>query len=360
MKERITLDYFYGSESKQFSFYRMPKVLFTEEYFKGLSSDAKILYGLLLDRISLSIKNNWIDKDNRVYIIYTNAEVMKTMNCGESKAIKLMAELDTEKGIGLIEKKRRGQGKPNHIYVKNFIIDEDYSYLADIEEEDNYQTTIDKINMIEDNDNIQSENNANVQFQDSTDVQIQNYENKQFKNSNNKLFKNFGIRGPINTNKNYKDVSYNDPINQSITCKRAKNHEGIDKYKDNLAVIKQNIGYNDLLLAYDASDVSRLNEIIDIMARFVTFKRENVKIKDVEYPYDFVKMKILQNDYSSISYVMDTFNNNTSNKVNIEGYIISMLFNAPSSINNHYTSAINHDNANYDWKKGEYKDELTS
>lgn len=72
-------DYFYGAESEQFSFYRIPKVLFTEERFKAISAEAKVLYGLLLDRMSLSAKNGWQDKENRVYIIFTIEDIMEAM-----------------------------------------------------------------------------------------------------------------------------------------------------------------------------------------------------------------------------------------------------------------------------------------
>ena len=113
-------DYYYGDEAEQYSFYRIPKVLFTDSRFKGISVDAKVLYGLLLDRMGLSVKNGWLDEKRRVYIIYTIADVMETLGCAEQKANKLLKELDTVKGIGLIERVRRGLGRPNVIYVKNF------------------------------------------------------------------------------------------------------------------------------------------------------------------------------------------------------------------------------------------------
>ena len=119
---KIQFDYFRGMEAEQYSFYRVPKVLFTAECFQTLSCEAKVLYGLMLDRMSLSIKNRWFDGEDRVYIIFTVDEVAELMNCGTQKAVKLMKELDSEKGIGLIEKKRLGLGRPNVIYVKNFLL----------------------------------------------------------------------------------------------------------------------------------------------------------------------------------------------------------------------------------------------
>ena len=110
--------YFYGAQAEQFSFYRIPKALFTEPNFRELSTDAKVLYGILLDRMSLSLKNQWLDAQNKVYIIFTVEEIMDALNCANQKATRLMVEL--EKQVGLIERKRQGLGRPNLIYVKNF------------------------------------------------------------------------------------------------------------------------------------------------------------------------------------------------------------------------------------------------
>lgn len=122
--QELQFDYYRGMEAEQYTFYRIPKVLFTAECFKSLSCEAKVLYGLLLDRMSLSIKNRWFDEEDRVYIIFTVEEIMELMCCKTQKAVKLMKELDSDGGIGLIEKKRLGLGKPNVIYVKNFLIKE--------------------------------------------------------------------------------------------------------------------------------------------------------------------------------------------------------------------------------------------
>ena len=111
-------EYFYGAQAEQFSFYRIPKALFTEPNFRELSTDAKVLYGILLDRMSLSLKNQWLDAQNKVYIIFTVEEIMDGLNCANQKATRLMVEL--EKQAGLIERKRQGLGRPNLIYVKNF------------------------------------------------------------------------------------------------------------------------------------------------------------------------------------------------------------------------------------------------
>ena len=115
----IDFNYFYGSQAEQFSFYRIPKILFTYEMFSGISVESKVLYGFMLDRMCLSVKNCWFDDENRVYIIYTVEEIIKDFGCARQKVAKLLDELENE--IGLIERRRQGLGKPNIIYVKNFI-----------------------------------------------------------------------------------------------------------------------------------------------------------------------------------------------------------------------------------------------
>ena len=111
--------YFYGPQAEQFAFYRIPKALFTDPVYRGISTDAKVLYGLLLDRMSLSARNDWLDEQGRVYIVFTVEEIMENLACGNKKAVGLLREL--EAAAGLIERKRQGLGKPNLIYVKNFI-----------------------------------------------------------------------------------------------------------------------------------------------------------------------------------------------------------------------------------------------
>lgn len=121
MSEKLVFDYYYGKEAEQFSFYRIPRMLIKDKHFSTLSNDAKILYGLMLDRMSLSLRNEWQDDQDRTYIIYTIDNIMEDLNCGKNKAVKIMAELDSSGGIGLIERVRRGLGKPDIIYVKNFV-----------------------------------------------------------------------------------------------------------------------------------------------------------------------------------------------------------------------------------------------
>lgn len=120
MDQDLKLDYYYDDEGQQFSFFKFPKYLIGD-FYKGVSLSAKVLYGLMLDRMELSRDNDWRDEEGRIYIIYSVRSIMEDLNISKPTALKLLNELDCETGIGLIEKKRRGQGKPDIIYVKNFI-----------------------------------------------------------------------------------------------------------------------------------------------------------------------------------------------------------------------------------------------
>ena len=120
MSELLQIDYYYGDEPDRLCFYRIPKVMFTKACFADVSTDAKVLYGLLLDQMSLSVENRWIDGNNRVFIMFSVQRVCAYLGCKKDKALKLLAELDVETGIGLIERVKRGQGKSDVIYVKSF------------------------------------------------------------------------------------------------------------------------------------------------------------------------------------------------------------------------------------------------
>lgn len=112
----MSFEYFYGGQAESFSFYRIPRQLVTGAEFRHLSTEAKLLYGMMLDRMGLSARNGWYDELDRVYIYYTIDEIMEDLHCGHNKAVRLLAELDN-RGVGLIERKKQGQGKPTMIYA---------------------------------------------------------------------------------------------------------------------------------------------------------------------------------------------------------------------------------------------------
>ena len=117
LMERLELEFYYGQEAEQFTFYRLPKALITDSRFKDISNSAKLLYGLMLDRMSLSIRSGWFDEENRVYIKYSIKSIMEDMNCSKTTAVNLLKELQN---IGLLDVTQRN-GLANIIYVKNFV-----------------------------------------------------------------------------------------------------------------------------------------------------------------------------------------------------------------------------------------------
>ena len=172
----MQFDYFYGNEAEQFTFYRIPKILITSPHFKKISDSAKLLYGLMLDRMSLSIRNGWLDDDNRAYIFFTTNDVMEQMCCGTEKATKMLTELDSEKGIGLIERVKQGQGKPAIIYLKKFY-----------ELEDTARST--KLSEIESQDFQESK----VNTFGNRKTRLSKIESQDFRKSKNKTFENRNV-----------------------------------------------------------------------------------------------------------------------------------------------------------------------
>ncbi len=212
----LKFDYYYGVKAEQFSFYRVPRLLIKGQRFKGLSSDAKLLYGLMLDRMALSMKNGWLDGENKAYIHYTIENIMEDLGCAKATCTKVLAELDSKKGIGLIEKKRQGLGKPDIIYVKNFVLSESSEPMMD--EEKVVENPIDSDASTE----IQ-----NLNFQKSKKQDSRNLESE--------------LQEVQNLNPNYNNISYTDksyiypiyPSNQEKTMA-----DRIDRMDDALVYIE--------------------------------------------------------------------------------------------------------------------------
>lgn len=202
--------YFYGVEAEQFAFYRIPRLLIKDARFKGLSNDAKLLYGLMLDRMSLSMKNEWLDEENKAYIIYPLDAVMEDLACCYTKAVNVLAELDSNKGIGLIERVRRGLGKPDIIYVKKF---------SSVEE--NSESIDNSLNDVKEANEQCLENQVSgsmeIKHQEIETSDIKKYENQTSRNSKIK-FQEIGKSNTNYINNNNTDMNYIN-INNNITPK---------------------------------------------------------------------------------------------------------------------------------------------
>ena len=291
-------DYFYGAESEQFSFYRIPKVLFTEERFKSVSAEAKVLYGLLLDRMSLSAKNGWQDKENRVYIIFTIEDIMEAMGCADQKAGKLLYELESK--CGLIERKRQGLGKPNLIYVKNFVTPSESRFL-------------------------------NRENHDSGEVKITDQEPLKSRSNN--------------TEKNNTDHSDTDSFpftsfrERHVRETKRSDANQRERYRE---ILSENISYEILLQDYPL-DRDILTEILELMVDTVCTTRSTVRISGDDKPAEVVKSQFLKLDSEHIRFVMDGLKDNTTRIRNMRQYLLATLYNAPLTIGNYYRSLVSHD-----------------
>ena len=339
--QEIQFDYFRGMEAEQYSFYRVPKVLFTAECFKSLSCEAKVLYGLMLDRMSLSIKNRWFDEEDRVYIIFTVEEIAELLNCGTQKAVKLMKELDDNQGIGLIEKKRLGLGKPNVIYVKNFILKEKCSpeqrgkapeNLGNTQNSENHNSRIVKTT----NQELPESQFKNDENHTSRIVEITTQEVPNSQSNNTDI---------NNTDFNETDFNEIDSIQSYLSPSagevRPVGEDVIERMETYRALIQENIDYECFLDRREKEDV---DELIELMVEILMMPDDSmVRIGGADKPVSVVKSRFLKLTYSHIEYVLFSLHRNTSKVANIRAYLLTTLYNSSMTMNHYYQAEVNHD-----------------
>ena len=272
----MTLDYFYGQSGELFSYFRIPKALFQDCRFRQLSTDARTLYGILLDRMSLSVKNGWLDEQGRVYIIYTVREVQESLCCAEHKAVKLFRELE---GIDLIERKRRGLGRPSLIYVKDFS-----SGLPKAQ--------------------VQNCPNSNSGAAESAIlVQPKPQANKTDKNK---------------TEWNDPDPIYSEGIREQLE----------DYFYQALEV--------ELLLRLCPDEEDTIYQIVDLLVDTCSTKRKMLRIAGDDKPAEVVRSRFMKLNADHIRFVLDSLAENTAPVRNMKQYLLAMLYNAPTTMNLYY------------------------
>ncbi len=285
----MVFDYFYEEQSESYSFYRIPKMLFTEEIFEALSTDAKILYGLLLDRISLSRENGWLDDAGRVYVYYTIKSVKKSMRCANTKACGLLRELDE---FGLIERKKQGLGKPTIIYVKDFT----RFRKAELLDSDKQNSVILHTGTL---DNRKSERNK--------------------------------------TEKNKTESNKTNPI-----------LSGADKDMDERASYRNYLNSQlDMEIMYERYPYDRetLDAIMDLMLDVVCSKRRTIRIAGDDKPVSVVKSQFLKINSMHLEYVMGCMKRNPAKVRNIKQYLLAAIYNAPLTMQSYYQAWVNNDMA---------------
>ena len=287
----MTLDYFYGQAGGFFSFFRIPKALFQEQRFQDLSTDAKILYGILLDRMNLSVKNEWFDKKGRVFIIFTIEDVKRTLRCADNKATRLLRELEK---FGLIERKRRGQGKPCLVYVKNFSAE---SSKERVKNRDNDDSCGSKIAC---QDPVKSRG-------------IKKKENKTEMNNTNPIL--------------------------SDESEKMKNRELLEEYFSHSLEI-------DLLLQLYPDDEDTLYQIVNLLVDTCATNRKLLHIAGDDKPAEVVRSRFMKLNADHIRFVLKCLAENSSPIRNMKQYLLASLYNAPTTMQLSYQNQTNHDLAN--------------
>ena len=284
----MTLDYFYGQAGEFFSFFRIPKALFQEQRFQDLSTDAKILYGILLDRMNLSVKNEWFDKKGRVFIIFTIEDVKRTLRCADNKATRLLRELEK---FGLIERKRRGQGKPCLVYVKNFSAESSKERVKNRDNDDSC--------------------GSKIACQDPV-------KSRGIKKKENKTEMN-------NTNPTLSDES-----------EKMKNRELLEEYFSHSLEI-------DLLLRLYPDDEDTLYQIVNLLVDTCATNRKLLHIAGDDKPAEVVRSRFMKLNADHIRFVLKCLAENSSPIRNMKQYLLASLYNAPTTMQLSYQNQTNHD-----------------
>ncbi|NCB94178.1 MAG: replication initiator protein A [Clostridia bacterium] len=294
--DKLLFPYHYGQEAEQYSFYRVPKLLFTEPVFRNVSTDAKLLYGLLLDRMQLSMKNHWLDEDGRVYIYFTIDSVMTALGCGNKKAGQLLAELDDRRGIGLITRKKQGQGKPDQIFVHKCSIPE--VLKAHVQK-------------------CQNDMSGSVE---STCLDVSKGH-------------------PNKTDKNDTEINENKSIYLS---EQMWINDGIENYKYYRELFLEQLYFDSLLVDYPYEEET-LYEILELLVETVCTTRKMIRIAGEEKPSEIVKSRLLKLNGEHIRYVLMCMKENTTHIRNIRQYLLAALYNAPATMSSYYSARVNHD-----------------
>ena len=327
MNKKLEFDYYYGTEAEQFSFIRIPTVLVRNPYFKELSNDAKLLYGLMLDRMSLSMKNHWFDEENRAYICYSIENIMESLNCGKNKAIRLLKDLDTETGIGLIEKKKRCNCKANIIYVKSFmkVLNQDDNEISIPQGGDNeFENQTSKICGTDESPKSKPEVCENSDFESP----ILGTNQCPKEDTNNTKY--------INTK--YNNTQSNHIISTEDSSE-LKDNDTVTEYEN---LVKENIDYDTLMFDYKY-DRELIQGLYDLILEVLLTEEKTIRVAGGIKSSELVKGRFMRLRMNHIQYVVECLKKNTTKVNNVKAYMLTALFNAPATINEYYNAKVNNE-----------------
>lgn len=344
----MTFDYYYGAQAEQFNFIRIPKAMIVDPMFADLSVNAKLLYGVLLDRMNLSMKNRWFDSENRVYIIYQIAEIMEDFNFSKKTAVRYLNELEN---FGLVEKKRRGLGLPSLLYVKNFVVFQDHSEpddtdFDDVAEDDNLNENM------ETSRGIQGETSRGVRTYTSRSVDMETSKGvqKETLRGVKSELQEVTKRGPLisKTNTNNININNTKESNNILSNPIVKNAvDGMGREEESLfekytKMVKDNIDY-DVLISRHYLEKSMIDGMVNLIVETIISENDYIIISSTKFPKEAVKSRFSKLDISHIEYVLECMNHNTTNIKNIKKYLLAALYNAPTTIDSYYKARVQHD-----------------
>lgn len=312
-------DYYYTHEAEQFTFYRIPKALFTEEQFYGLSVEAKVLYGLMLDRVGLSLKSGWVDDQQRVYIYFTVSDIEEQLQCGHNKAIRLLKELDA--GIGLIQRKRQGLGKPDRIYVMNFSSGQKSQNRTSGDARD---TT------------------APEEVPESTPQKVEKETSSVPETGLPKVSDQASIKN--------ENIKTNESEIESIHLPDGRKIERTQQAC--LEYLKDRWGYVALKNNFSQS---QLDGVFSLGADILSSSLSTVRVSGQDMPRQQVEERLLSLDFTHVEYVLDAIGRVTQPIHNMRSYLLTSLYNAPTTIDAYYDALVARDNAKQQPKRDYYE-----
>lgn len=316
------LDYFYETEAAEFRFYRMPKALFGG----GLSLEAATLYGLMLDRVGLSVKNGWRDSLGRVYIYFVQTDVQRLLRCGHNRATAFMRELER---FGLIERRRQGLGKPAIIYVKNFSGCENSA----LENEGN--------EIEEKVPAVQQEDASNQALFSASEGAVRTAQNRQSRVPAEGS-PDCPNRAANDTEKKETDLSETNRILPQPPHTFGGNSRYSQSLMDEMGWVKEeiraNIDYEGLVWDYPC-DSELFDGYVELMAEAACREEgKTLRVCGRELPAALVRARFLKLNREHILYVRDCLCAASSAIGNIKAYTLAALYNAPATMEQYYAS----------------------
>ena len=294
--------YFYGRrQADLFSFIRIPKLLLTGKRYRKLSCEAKVLYGFLLDRMSLSAENEWFDDEGRVFVYCTISEAAdEVIGCGEKKACSVFKELEE---IELIERKRQGLNKPNLIYVLDFSEEVSDGHFR----------------------NCPNDNSRNV------DKSNQELSERQTNNTkfNKTEFSDTESSQVLSNDEGYVDEG------------RDRTRQDFDNYSAIRCYIAKQISLDALRVDY--SDNPLVDELYELIVDVVTSSKKEIVICGEKKPMSIVRSQFMKLNMFNIAFVLERLEETKPKIGNIKSYLLTTLYNSLLTTSSYYRTRCNNE-----------------